>query len=359
MISYYAGGGFGNPVTPAFRRAAERGEIEVWECEEGLLCAGLQAAAQSLPFLPWRGGVGTSLPEVNPDLKVFKDPINGETLIAVPPIKPDVTILHAAHADAFGNVQHLGGPGWIDLFMYRAAERTIVQVEKIISNEEVRADAWKTTIAAADAIVRAPFGAHPSTRAATTCRTTIICASTTTPRTRRRAATLTPWLSTSNITAAASATTSNSSASNGSLPCMSTDLLRRHDPLGTAAKDWAGILAKLSFASWIVYGLLSANGRWLSAGLAGVAITGVIVATQYRRRAVKLMDCTSLGYFTAETLTVFVSGTAFIQRDHLALVWGVFAVVAWLTVIAGFSSHCSTRASRCRAKSGIVPPSFK
>jgi glutaconate CoA-transferase subunit A len=161
VVSYYTGGGFGNPVTPAFRRAAERGEIEVWECEEGILCAGLQAAAQALPFLPWRGGVGTSIPEVNRDLKIFRDPINGETLIAVPPIKPDVAILHAAHADAYGNVQHIGGPGWIDLFMYRAANRTIVQVEKIISNEEVRADGWKTTIPAADAIVRAPYGAHP------------------------------------------------------------------------------------------------------------------------------------------------------------------------------------------------------
>lgn len=161
VVSYYAGGGFGNPVTPAFRRAAERGEIGVWECEEGILCAGLQAAAQSLPFLPWRGGVGTSIPEVNPDLKVFNDPISDETLIAVPPIKPDIAILHAAHADAYGNVQHVGGPGWIDLFLYRAADRTIVQVEKIIANEEVRADPWKTTIAAADAIVRAPFGAHP------------------------------------------------------------------------------------------------------------------------------------------------------------------------------------------------------
>ena len=161
VVSYYAGGGFGNPVTPAFRSTAEKGEIEVWECEEGILCSGLQAAAQSLPFLPWRGGVGTSIPEVNRDLKVFKDPISGETLIAVPPIKPDVAILHAAHSDAYGNVQHVGGPGWIDLFMYRAADRTMVQVEKIISNEEVRADGWKTTVPAADAIVRAPFGAHP------------------------------------------------------------------------------------------------------------------------------------------------------------------------------------------------------
>ena len=161
VVSYYAGGGFGAPVTPSFRRAAERGEVEVWECEEGILCAGLQAAAQSLPFLPWRGGVGTSLPEVNRELKLFQDPIKGETLIAVPPIAPDVAILHAGTADAYGNVQHIGGPGWIDLFMHRAADRTIVQVDQVVANEQIRADPWKTTIAAADAIVRVPYGAHP------------------------------------------------------------------------------------------------------------------------------------------------------------------------------------------------------
>jgi len=161
VVSYYAGGGFGVPVAPAFRRAVERGEIEVWECEEGILTTGLQAAAQALPFLPWRGGVGTSLPEVNKDLKVMQDPIRGETLIAVPPIKPDVTLLHAATADAYGNVQHCGGPGWLDLFLYRAADRTIVQVEKIIPNEEIRANPWATTIGGADAIVRALYGAHP------------------------------------------------------------------------------------------------------------------------------------------------------------------------------------------------------
>ena len=162
VISYYAGGGFGVPVAPAFRRAVERGEVDVWECEEGILTTGLQAAAQALPFLPWRGGVGTSLPEVNKELKVIQDPIRGETLIAVPPIKPDVALLHAATADAYGNVQHCGGPGWLDLFLYRAADRTIVQVEKIIPNEEIRANPWATTIGGADAIVRAPYGAHPS-----------------------------------------------------------------------------------------------------------------------------------------------------------------------------------------------------
>lgn len=161
VISYYAGGGFGVPVAPAFRRAVERGEVAVWECEEGILTSGLEAAGKGLPFLPWRGGVGTSLPVVNPDLKLMRDPLRGETLIAVPAIKPDVTLLHAASADVYGNVQHCGGPGWLDLFLARAADCTIVQVEKIIPNEEVRADPWATTIGRADVVVRMPYGAHP------------------------------------------------------------------------------------------------------------------------------------------------------------------------------------------------------
>ncbi|MFT4564613.1 MAG: glutaconate CoA-transferase subunit A [Gammaproteobacteria bacterium] len=161
VISYYAGGGYGVPVAPAFRRAAETGSIEVWECEEGILTSGLEAAGKGLPFLPWRGGVGTSLPQVNPDLKVISDPINGETVIAVPAITPDVAILHAAESDAYGNVRHCGGPGWIDLFLHRAALRTIVQVEKVISNEEIRSNPWATTISSGVDICRMPYGAHP------------------------------------------------------------------------------------------------------------------------------------------------------------------------------------------------------
>jgi len=161
VMAYYAGGGFGVPVAPAYRRAVERGDVEVWECEEGILTAGLQAAAQLLPFFPWRGGVGTSLPEVNRDLRVFQDPIRGETLLAVPPIRPDVTLLHAARSDAYGNVQHVGGPGWLDLFLHRAADRTIVTVERVVAVEETRRDPWATTIPSADMIVHAPWGAHP------------------------------------------------------------------------------------------------------------------------------------------------------------------------------------------------------
>ncbi|MEM7466751.1 MAG: CoA-transferase [Pseudomonadota bacterium] len=161
VISYYAGGGTGIPVAPSFRAAAEANRIEIWECEEGLLCAGLEAAAKGLPYLPWRGGVGTSLPEINADLKIIKDPFEGQTLIAVPAIKPDIAFLHAAQADHYGNVQHHGGPGWLDLFLHRAAKNTVVQVEKFVANETIRANPWFTTIDNADALVNTPYGAHP------------------------------------------------------------------------------------------------------------------------------------------------------------------------------------------------------
>jgi glutaconate CoA-transferase, subunit A len=34
-------------------------------------------------------------------------------------------------------------------------------VDKVIPNEEVRANPYRTSIAGADAVVRAPYGAHP------------------------------------------------------------------------------------------------------------------------------------------------------------------------------------------------------
>ena len=159
VISPYVGAEALASIGPFYRAAAERGEIEVWECDEGQYYAGLQAAGQMLPFMPTRGGVGTSYPEVNPDLKLFTDPVHGQTLLAVPAIEPDLALLHAAQADAYGNVQFVG-TGYADRLLWRAATRTLVQVEKVVSNEEIRRAPERTALLA-HGVVRAPFGAHP------------------------------------------------------------------------------------------------------------------------------------------------------------------------------------------------------
>ncbi len=159
VICPYVGAEALASIGPFYRAAAERGEIEVWECDEGQYYTGLQAAAQMLPFLPCRGGVGTSFPAINPDLKPFTDPLRGETLLAVPAIEPDVALLHAAHADAYGNVQFVG-TGYADRLLWRAATRTLVQVERVVSNEEIRRFPERTALLAT-AVLRAPYGAHP------------------------------------------------------------------------------------------------------------------------------------------------------------------------------------------------------
>ena len=160
VITPYVGGERLAPIGPFFRWAAENGKITTFECDEAILFAGLRAAGQMLPFAPWRAGIGTDLPKVNPSLKEFKDPIKGETLLAVPAIKLDIFLTHAAYSDRYGHVQHIG-TSFFDKTLSRAADMTIVQVEKIVTNEEIRKDPSKTTIPFADLVVHAPFGAHP------------------------------------------------------------------------------------------------------------------------------------------------------------------------------------------------------
>lgn len=160
VVAPYVSGEALAPIGPAFRAAAERGKIEVFELDEAMYYAALRAAAQRIPFNPWRSGVGTSFPEVNPAIKVFQDPINGETLLAIPAVNIDIAFLHAAISDPYGNVQYVGH-GYGDRAMHAAADLTFVQVEQIVSNEDVRRDPSRTAIPGADGVIRARFGAHP------------------------------------------------------------------------------------------------------------------------------------------------------------------------------------------------------
>ena len=160
VVTTYVGAEGLAAVGPAFRRAAQDGDIEIYELDEALYYAGLRASAQRVPFNPWRAGLGTSLPTINPSLRVFNDPINGEPMIAVPAIEIDVCLLHAATSDDYGNTRH-NGTRYGDPALAAASARTFVSVEQITSVETTRADPRATSIDGADGVVRAPFGAHP------------------------------------------------------------------------------------------------------------------------------------------------------------------------------------------------------
>lgn len=161
VIAPYVGAELLCPIGHCFRRAAERKEIEVWECSEYILYAGLFAGASGQDFMAWRGGVGSSIPDLNKDLKEFADPIGGKKkYLAVPALRADWALIHVGWADPYGNGQHLGAP-FGDRWLARAADRIMLVAERIVPNNFVRKNPFMTSISYADCVVEAPYGSHP------------------------------------------------------------------------------------------------------------------------------------------------------------------------------------------------------
>ncbi len=121
------------------------------------------AGAANLPFYPLRSYFETDLPKANPLIREIDSPYGDGKVYAVPPLKPDVSIVHAQRADAAGNTQVWGLLGCQKEAAF-AADRVIVVVEELVSEDVVRADPNRTIIPGliVDAVVVEPYGAHPS-----------------------------------------------------------------------------------------------------------------------------------------------------------------------------------------------------
>jgi glutaconate CoA-transferase subunit A len=133
----------------------------------GMVCRYL-AGAQKLPFYPLKSYFGSDLPDVNDEIRKVTSPYPNEDgsfdeIYVVPPINPDVTIVHAQRADQWGNIQMWGLTG-LQAEAVFAAEKAIVTVEEIVPDEIVRSDPNRTIIPshAVSAVVQVPMGAHPS-----------------------------------------------------------------------------------------------------------------------------------------------------------------------------------------------------
>jgi glutaconate CoA-transferase subunit A len=149
----------------AIRRATEATPPEL-ELEEyshfGMVCR-YTAGAMNLPFFPLRSYTDTDLPKVNPLIRPVDSPFGDGPIYTVPPLRPDVTIVHAQRADAAGNTQVWGLLGCQKEAAF-AAERVIIVVEELVEESVVRADPNRTIIPGliVDAVVVEPYGAHPS-----------------------------------------------------------------------------------------------------------------------------------------------------------------------------------------------------
>src|SRR6476661_431447 len=86
----------------AIRRVTE-GDSATLELEEfshfGMV-ARYTAGAMKLPFFPLRSYFETDLPKANPLIRLIESPYGDGVVYAVPPLRPDVAIVHAQRADA-------------------------------------------------------------------------------------------------------------------------------------------------------------------------------------------------------------------------------------------------------------------
>lgn len=149
----------------AFRRLVEAKppRLEIEEYSHFGMVARFQAGAANLPFYPLRNYMGTDIPGANPLIKTITCPFTGETLAAVPGLRPDVTVVHAQRADASGNAQVWGLLG-VQKEAAFASKRVIVVAEELVAESVIRADPNRTLIPGSivSAVVAEPWGAHPS-----------------------------------------------------------------------------------------------------------------------------------------------------------------------------------------------------
>jgi glutaconate CoA-transferase subunit A len=149
----------------AIRRVTEgaAASLELEEYSHFGMVARYTAGATNLPFFPLRSYFETDLPKANPRIRPIESPYGDGIVYAVPPLKPDVTIVHAQRASAEGDTQVWGLLGCQKEAAF-AAERVIVVVEELVDEAVIRADPNRTIIPGliVDAVVVEPFGAHPS-----------------------------------------------------------------------------------------------------------------------------------------------------------------------------------------------------
>lgn len=148
-------------LAPHFRRARESGQAGFQEWTEYTVMAGLDAAVKRVPFLPTHTGLATDVLRVNPAFKIFQDPFHGESLVAVPALRPDYALIHVNLADPHGNGVILGD-GHVDVLCAKAARHTVLSAERIVSSQELQRYGRDVQIHRihVDAVVEAPWGAH-------------------------------------------------------------------------------------------------------------------------------------------------------------------------------------------------------
>jgi len=165
VAAAYVGLGRFGPA-PRYVAGVKAGRFDDLEHSEWSLLGRLRAASMGIPFLPTRAGTGSETMAIH-DFASVADPYSGDTYVALPPLQPDVTLLHAWRASPSGHVQMASPPQhlWdVDVLAARAADRVIVGVDEIVSEEAIASTPEHTRIFGfeVDMVVELPRGSWPT-----------------------------------------------------------------------------------------------------------------------------------------------------------------------------------------------------
>lgn len=158
------------PLEPHYRAARESGAFELMEVDEASFMWGLHAAANRLPFLPVRSGLGSDVMRVNPGLRTvtspYADELTGvrEEFVAMPALRLDAALVHMNRADHAGNGQYLGPDPYFDDLFCEAADAAYVSCERVVDTAELTKEAAPQILllkrSSVTGVVEAPNGAH-------------------------------------------------------------------------------------------------------------------------------------------------------------------------------------------------------
>lgn len=148
-------------LAPSYRRGCENGSIEVRETCCYTLLQQLRAAEFGSPYLPVRSIRGTSIIDLHPEYRRDTSPFDGEPVVLVPALAPDVALVHGTVADEAGNL-HLEQPYVLDERYARSAQRFVATVERIADPAEVGEAGITIPGVFVTAVVELPLGAHPT-----------------------------------------------------------------------------------------------------------------------------------------------------------------------------------------------------
>jgi glutaconate CoA-transferase subunit A len=161
IFSYMGNPGVGS--LRVVRSEIEAGRLEWEEYSHFGMISRLQAGAAGLPFMPMNQTGATDLEHANPQIRRVIDPYSGREVVVVPPLHPDIAIVHVQRADKEGNA-HLWGIIGEQKEVAFASRKVILTAEEIVDAEIIRSDPNRTLIPGflVCAVCLVPGAAHPS-----------------------------------------------------------------------------------------------------------------------------------------------------------------------------------------------------